>query len=132
MAKHVLLKCLGRYVEYRRLTSFSRWSNKKESIWLVRTKHSDVCATGITGLRRVIVAAAVRAFTLEHGKLPDQLQDLVPEYLDEIPIDPFDKDSKPIQYELTEVGYRLTNEPADSQNITRKPLSVWVPPEFRP
>jgi len=83
-------------------------------------------------LRRVIVVAAVRAFTLEHGKLPDQLQDLVPEYLDEIPIDPFDKDSKPIQYELTEVGYRLTNEPADSQNMTRKPLSVWTPPEVRP
>ena len=75
-------------------------------------------------LRRVIVVAAVRAFTLEHGKLPDRLQDLVPEYLDEIPIDPFSTDSKPIQYEVTEVGYRLTNEPADSQVLTRKPLEI--------
>jgi hypothetical protein len=81
-------------------------------------------------LRRVIVVAAVRAFTVEHGKLPDQLQDLVPEYLDEIPIDPFSTESKPIRYELTDEGYRLTNEPADY--MTRKPLWVWVPPEFRP
>ncbi len=83
-------------------------------------------------LRRVIVVAAVRAFTLEHGKLPDKLQELVPEYLDEIPIDPFSTDSKPIQYELTEEGFRLTNEPAHSQGWGRKPLWVWIPPEFRP
>jgi len=75
-------------------------------------------------LRRVIVVAAVKAYTLEHDGLPGQLQELVTEYLDDIPIDPFSTDSKPIQYEVTEAGYRLTNEPADSQVLTRKPLEI--------
>ena len=75
-------------------------------------------------LRRVIVVAAVKAYTLEHDKLPGQLQELVPEYLGDIPIDPFSTDPKPIQYEVTKAGYRLTNEPADPQVLIRKPLEI--------
>ena len=34
-------------------------------------------------------ALAVERFKLKYGHLPDVLQELVPEYLEEVPIDPF-------------------------------------------
>jgi hypothetical protein len=37
-----------------------------------------------------IVAIALTRYRLDHGKFPAKLADLVPEYLDAIPIDPFD------------------------------------------
>lgn len=42
---------------------------------------SDVCAQ---------VAVAATRYRLDHGKLPDHLGDLVPAYLDAVPLDPFD------------------------------------------
>ncbi|MGB9877802.1 MAG: hypothetical protein ACPLPS_08555, partial [bacterium] len=39
---------------------------------------------------------ALRAYKKDKGHLPDNLSELVPEYLPEIPIDPFD--GKPLRY----------------------------------
>ena len=38
----------------------------------------------------------LKAFKQDKGKLPDSLAELVPEYIEEIPADPFD--GKPIRY----------------------------------
>jgi len=40
-------------------------------------------------LKSLIIAVAAHAYELEHGRRPKNLDELVPEYLDAIPIDPF-------------------------------------------
>ena len=48
-------------------------------------------------LRRAAVARiALQRYRLAHGKLPEMLQQLVPEFLDRLPSDPFD--GKPLRY----------------------------------
>lgn len=42
------------------------------------------------------VAIAARAHRDRHGSLPERLQDLAPEYLDAVPLDPFD--GRPLRY----------------------------------
>jgi len=50
-------------------------------------------------------AVAIERFRLTEGDLPGDLATLVPDYLDQVPIDPFD--GQPIRYRRTEPGYRL-------------------------
>jgi len=47
-------------------------------------------------LRATAVLLALRAYQKEKGKLPDSLNELVPEYLSHLPLDPFD--GKPLRY----------------------------------
>ena len=49
------------------------------------------------------VAVAAERYRLATGGLPDALEELVPEYLPSVPIDPFD--GNPIRYRKTETGY---------------------------
>ena len=41
-------------------------------------------------LRSCIAALACKSYRAKHGKLPDSLDELVPEFLDEVPLDPYD------------------------------------------
>lgn len=50
-------------------------------------------------------ALAVERYRLATGNVPGQLTDLVPKYLGEVPLDPFD--GQPIRYRRTEPGYVL-------------------------
>ena len=50
-------------------------------------------------------ATAIERYRLAEGKLPGRLEELVGEYLEEVPIDPFN--GKPIKYKRTEPGYVL-------------------------
>jgi hypothetical protein len=64
-------------------------------------------------LRSFRVALALRCFHLRHRKLPQKLAELVPEYLENIPTDPFD--GKPLRYSqekriVYSVGKNLTDE----------------------
>jgi hypothetical protein len=53
--------------------------------------------------RRVVVSAiALKRFELKHGKLPETLAELAPEYLPSVPIDPYD--GKPLKYHPNEDG----------------------------
>jgi hypothetical protein len=47
-------------------------------------------------------ALAAKRYQLAHGKLPARLDELVPQYLDAMPADPFD--GKPLRYKLTDTG----------------------------
>lgn len=46
-------------------------------------------------------AIAIELYKLKYHKLPEALSDLVPEFLDSVPIDPFD--GKPLRYKICEV-----------------------------
>ena len=54
-------------------------------------------------MRAAQVALAVERCRLAHGDLPARLEDLVPDYLDGVPLDPFD--GAPLRYKRTEKGY---------------------------
>jgi hypothetical protein len=52
----------------------------------------------LTERRMAAVALAVRLYELDHGRRPDRLDDLVPEYLPAVPRDPFAADNPPLGY----------------------------------
>jgi hypothetical protein len=55
------------------------------------------------GVDCTMVALAIERYRLAKGSLPKELADLVPRYIDKVPLDPFD--GKPLRYKLTEPGY---------------------------
>jgi hypothetical protein len=54
--------------------------------------------------RLLILELALRAFRLEHGTPPDRLEQLTPEFLDELPHDPFAPNGKSLRYIRSEEG----------------------------
>ena len=62
--------------------------------------------------RLLITALAIRAYEDERGKLPYDLGQLVPQFLQQVPLDPFDRDPMDreqgaLRYQLTDQGYQL-------------------------
>lgn len=53
------------------------------------------------------VNLALQIYHREHGNFPENLQQLVPDYLAEIPVDSFSNDNSPLSYRLNE-NYALT------------------------
>jgi hypothetical protein len=68
------------------------------------TAHMDIARTSL----------AIERFRLAAGKIPEQLADLVPKYLEQVPMDPFD--GQPIRYRRTEPGYVLYSVREDGQD----------------
>jgi hypothetical protein len=61
---------------------------------------------------------ALRAYQLTHGKLPERLSDLVPEFLDQVPLDDFD--GQPLRYSpenkiVYSVGKNLKDDGGDDR-----------------
>lgn len=54
----------------------------------------------------LIAAAAVRSYEIKNGKIPEALEQLVPEYIPELPLDPFNE-FKPIRYERRADGWSV-------------------------
>jgi len=59
----------------------------------------------VAEVRCVYTAIAIERYRNEHGALPEALDALVPAFLDEVPIDPFD--GAPLRYERLPVGYKV-------------------------
>jgi len=59
-------------------------------------------------------ALAVERYRLATGKVPERLEELVPQYLKGAPTDPFD--GQPIRYRRTDPGYLLYNVGEDGQD----------------
>ncbi len=59
-------------------------------------------------------ALAIERYRLATGRVPEKLEELVPQYLKEVPIDPFD--GNPIRYRRTEPGYLLYSILGDGDN----------------
>jgi hypothetical protein len=68
--------------------------------WLIRNTLSKQAQC-----RLARVAVAVEEYWNHHGKLPNQMTDLVPAYLDKIPDDPFSTSG--VLYQRTAEGYRI-------------------------
>lgn len=62
--------------------------------------------------RSGLLAIAIERFRLgNRGRLPDRLEDLVPSYVAEVPVDPFD--GKPLRYKSLEKGFVVYSVGAD-------------------
>ena len=66
------------------------------------------------GIDSARTALVIEQYRLATGKVPERLEELMPQYLKEVPIDPFD--GKPIRYRRTDPGYRLYSIWEDGQD----------------
>ena len=82
-----------------------------------------LCDRMLVERRLLICDLAIRAYSLEHGRNPAKLGDLVPGYLPEVPKDPFG--GGPFVYRLTPTGYELHSSGIDE--ATGKPLVLDDP-----
>lgn len=74
--------------------------------------------------RLLILESAVRVYRLERDELPDRLEQLTPEFLDELPIDPFDSEDRPLRYVRTDDGYLIYSIGEDGKDDGGR-LSAW-------
>jgi hypothetical protein len=67
------------------------------------TRGLNAYARDTAQLRNAATALAVERFRLKTGQPPATLEELVPEFLESVPIDPFD--GQPLRYRRSENGY---------------------------
>jgi hypothetical protein len=89
-----------------------RLSNR--GIWIVyggrgysERAFKDIDQTKHTWFRMLTAELALRLYREEHGRYPEKLEELVPAYLDSIPIDPFS--DQPLVYRLHDEKYHLSS-----------------------
>ncbi|NOY42545.1 MAG: hypothetical protein GXP26_12005 [Planctomycetes bacterium] len=58
-------------------------------------------------IRLLRVELAIQAWRVTHGSFPESLSKMVPKYLAEIPVDPFDPEGGLLRYRQTDEGYLL-------------------------
>jgi len=71
-------------------------------------------ANGLARIRSARAALAVERFRLANGRLPGTLDELVPKYLDSVPMDPFD--GAPLRYRLRDKGYVIYSVDRDGHD----------------
>src|SRR5262249_46682796 len=68
----------------------SEWSDRQRDTWrLIDESRFDGAARTLAMLRAARVVVAVARYRLDHSRLPQTLNDLVPPYLSLAPIDPY-------------------------------------------
>lgn len=72
------------------------------------------------------IAIAVERYRLETGKLPERLEELIPMYLDEVPIDPYD--GQPFRYKRLEKGYTIYSIGTDREDDSgiKRPVDFFT------
>ena len=70
------------------------------------------------------VLIALKAFKVQKGRLPETLDELVPEYLDAVPLDDFD--GKPLRYNAEKkVIYSVGKDLRDDGGMTKEEQKAW-------
>ena len=77
----------------------------------------------IQGMNQLIIA--LKAYKVENGRLPEKIEDLVPEYLKALPLDEFD--GKPLRYSREkQVVYSVGKDGKDSGGMTKEEMRAWA------
>jgi hypothetical protein len=71
-------------------------------------------ASSLAYLRTSIVAIAVERFRVAHGQLPENLNEVVPQFLSAVPTDPFD--GQPLRYHRLAKGYVIYSIGSDGHD----------------
>lgn len=101
----------------RMLTHMADW-NLMESSW------DGILLTGMccqAKMRILICELAVRLYTLEHGREPESLDELVPDCLPELPPDPYT--GKPLGYRRDEAGHVIYSVGPDKKDDDGQPIT---------
>lgn len=85
--------------------------------------HRDLFSA-LTARRMATVALAVRLYALDHGAFPQNLAQLVPQYLPAIPADPYPASHDPLGYLLANQG----GSPAVLSSGPGRPMKPQLPP----
>lgn len=87
-------------------------------------------------LRMLTCSLAIRLYELEHGAPPSELSELTPDFLDDLPLDPFN--GEPFVYRRSDKGFQIYSVGPDGrddggQNPRRgyEPLDVLFKPVWR-
>jgi len=64
--------------------------------------------------RTALTAIAIERYRVKHGKLPEKLVDLVPDFIEGIPVDP--TDGQPLRYRVLEKGFVVYSIGPDKQD----------------
>ncbi len=85
--------------------------------------------------RATIAVLAAYRYQRKHGQFPDSIDQLVGEFLDELPLDPFD--SKPLRYRREKEGFRIYSIGFDrvdngGQRILVNRHNPGIPVDFQP
>jgi hypothetical protein len=96
--------------------SFLHLMTKQTAPALTRVAELDLRARAHLELAKT--ALAIERYRLARGKLPERLEELVPQYLQAVPSDPFD--GNPIRYRPTDPGYCLYSVSDDGQDNSGK------------
>ncbi len=71
----------------------------------------------------------MQRFKIQNGDRPEQLNELVPEFLDRLPVDPFDPAQRPFRYSTSGDGYVLYSLGYDRDDDGGQPwsddTSIW-------
>ncbi len=74
----------------------------------------------VVGMTRLLLA--LKCYKIDYGQLPETLNELVPEYIDEVPVDDFD--GKPLRYSKErKIIYSVGEDMKDSGGPTEKEVS---------
>lgn len=75
-------------------------------------------------------AVAIERFRLRHGRIPQTLESLIPEFLPEVPLDPFD--GKPLRYHVDTDEYTVYSVGMDGidQGGQTDETQLSIPPDF--
>ena len=68
-------------------------------------RSAEIFIRDLAEVRAARLAVAIRRYQLAHGDLPEELDDLVPQFLDAVLLDPFTGNA--MQYIRTETGYTV-------------------------
>ena len=103
-------------------TPFHAWQplpapkNKLVEIFLIDFRKAGFrVLSNQTQNRLMLVSHALNAFKAEKGQYPKSLASLCPEYLHELPLDPFGK-NQPFRYRVTKTGYLLYSIGPDARD----------------
>ena len=116
----IYLDVIGEYIEAAQLPfdqrreAFERIKDRYREVWrkdfvlrhlmgAINLVSSEISLRCIAHLRTAYASLAIRRYRLANGRLPATLGDLVPDYLDALPIDPFDGEQ--LRYKKLEVGF---------------------------
>jgi hypothetical protein len=77
-------------------------------------KVADACVRSRAQLRCAIAALAAERYRLAHHQWPDSLERLVPEFLRQVPVDPYDR--KPLRYQRLQDGVAIYSVGPDGKD----------------